>query len=71
MSILFCSIAYSLFESLLITFMQQICTQLDILVKRLFQITNISNNIFDKVDIYEKECELIKECVNHHICIFS
>lgn len=63
-------IMYTSFESILVIFMQQIYIQLEILIKRLFQITNLENNVHEKIDIYEQECNIIRECVNHHICIF-
>ncbi|XP_051153472.1 odorant receptor 94a-like [Leptopilina boulardi] len=62
---------YSSMESITAIFMQQICTQIDLFIKRLSQITNIRNNISENKNIYQQECKLLRECVDHHVCIFS
>ncbi|XP_051153473.1 odorant receptor 46a-like [Leptopilina boulardi] len=65
------ALTYASLESLFIIFMQQMDTHLDILITRLLKLQNIRQNSIEKVDNYQQECNLIKECVNHHLCIFS
>lgn len=61
---------YSSLESLFTTFMQQVSTQLDIFINCLSKISKITKISDEKLNTYEQECTLIRECVNRHICIF-
>lgn len=62
---------YTSMESLLTILMHHICSQLEILTIRFFEIANLRKRKFLKIDIYEEECKLVKNCVDHHVCIFS
>lgn len=58
-------------ESLLAILMQHICNQLELLTNRLFKISNLRRTKCIKIDIYQEECNIVKDCVDHHIRIFS
>ncbi|XP_043461553.1 uncharacterized protein LOC122498068 [Leptopilina heterotoma] len=62
---------YTSMESLLTILMHHICSQLEILTIRFFEIANLRKRKSLKFDIYEEECKLVKHCVDHHVCIFS
>lgn len=69
--IIFIVTAYASFETLLVTFTQHICMQLEVLIYRLLKIMHIRNDTCEKLNIYEQECKIIRECVNQHVHIFS
>ncbi|XP_051153385.1 odorant receptor 67c-like isoform X1 [Leptopilina boulardi] len=67
----FFALTYASLESILTIFLQQIGTHLDIFIDRLLKLQNIKQNNVEKIDIYEQESNIIKDCINHHLRIFS
>lgn len=62
-------------ETLMANLLQEICGQLDILINRLFQLSNNEKNFkekyfYEKDEIRRHESDLIKKCIDHHISIF-
>ncbi|XP_051153463.1 odorant receptor Or1-like isoform X2 [Leptopilina boulardi] len=62
---------YTATELLLTILMQHICTQLEIFIIRLFEITNLRITEYVKIDVLQEECNIVKDCVDHHVFIFS
>ncbi|XP_051153384.1 odorant receptor Or1-like [Leptopilina boulardi] len=65
------TLSYASLDSLFTIFMQQIGTHIEILINRLLKLQNIRQNSIKKTDIYQQEYNLVKDCVNHHLLIFS
>ncbi|XP_051153456.1 odorant receptor 4-like isoform X2 [Leptopilina boulardi] len=70
-SIYLATLLFASMETLPSIMMQQICIQLEILIYRILEIPKLRNKyIHSKLNVYQEEYRLLKECINHHDFIF-
>ncbi|XP_051158295.1 odorant receptor 9a-like [Leptopilina boulardi] len=58
-------------ETLALVIILQICAQYEMLIYRLNLLPELSKKNYSKLLTYQMESKILKDCVNHHIHIFS
>ena len=59
------------FEGLMLVMILRICAQIDIIVNRLNTFPKLHQNNNSEYIPFEEECKLIRDCVRHHIHLYS
>ena len=59
------------FETLVLTMVLYICAQIDIMTKRLNMLPELRKNGVSEGIVNRQESAIIKDCVHHHIHIYS
>lgn len=58
-------------ESLALTTMLQMCGQLEIIMHRINELPELAKKNYIKTDIYHREIEITKQCIKHHLYVYS
>ena len=59
------------FEGLMLVMILRICAQIDIIVNRLNTFPKLQQNNNSEYIAFEEECKLIRDCIRHHIHLYS
>ena len=59
------------FETLTMIIILQVCAQIDIIIERLNMLPEARKNCNSEYILHQREIKIIKDCVRHHIHIYS
>lgn len=63
-------VLFATVEILVPNIMEQMCSQIEIIISRLHQLSKLDEKFKIYVDICCEENKIIKDCIEHHILIF-
>ena len=59
------------FETLTMIIILQVCAQIDIIIERLNMLPELRQNFNSEYILHQQEIKIIKDCVRHHIHLYS
>ena len=59
------------FETLTMIIILQVCAQIDIIIERLNMLPELQKNCYSEYVLHYQEIKIIKDCVRHHIHLYS
>ena len=59
------------FQTLTLMMVLNICAQIDLIVERLYMLPKLRKNGVSEQIVYQREAEIIKDCVHHHIHLYK